>query len=102
MWRSLSPGVRSFALPLAHSPSCPPALRGLRHSHALPCACFWRPHVWFCSASHDSGAGAFPAHRGRARTALLDALAIPVTALDAGAAPFLVATAGQAAVAVAP
>eukprot|EP00965_Chrysotila_dentata_P122700 4055617-Pleurochrysis_carterae.AAC.1 len=37
-----------------------------------------------------------------ARTALLGALALPVKALDACAAPFLVATAGQAAVAVAP
>eukprot|EP00965_Chrysotila_dentata_P147458 4867896-Pleurochrysis_carterae.AAC.1 len=37
-----------------------------------------------------------------ARTALLSALALTVTALDACAAPFLVATAGQAAVAVAP
>eukprot|EP00965_Chrysotila_dentata_P174835 5772059-Pleurochrysis_carterae.AAC.1 len=31
-----------------------------------------------------------------ARAALLSALALPVTALDACAAPFLVATAGQA------
>eukprot|EP00965_Chrysotila_dentata_P067994 2249194-Pleurochrysis_carterae.AAC.4 len=37
-----------------------------------------------------------------ARTALLGALTLPVKALDACAVPFLVATAGQAAVAVAP
>eukprot|EP00965_Chrysotila_dentata_P147459 4867897-Pleurochrysis_carterae.AAC.1 len=37
-----------------------------------------------------------------ARAALLNALALPVTALNACTAPFLVATAGQAAVAVAP
>eukprot|EP00965_Chrysotila_dentata_P057350 1902306-Pleurochrysis_carterae.AAC.1 len=43
---------------------------------------------------------AAPAHSrltAAARTALLDALAVPVAALDACAAPFLVATAGQAA-----
>eukprot|EP00965_Chrysotila_dentata_P182331 6020598-Pleurochrysis_carterae.AAC.1 len=54
---AMSPGVRSFALPRAHSPRYPAALRGLRHSHALPCACLWGPHVWFCSARHDGGAG---------------------------------------------
>eukprot|EP00965_Chrysotila_dentata_P183955 6073825-Pleurochrysis_carterae.AAC.1 len=37
-----------------------------------------------------------------ARKALLNALALPVATLDACAAPFLVATAGQAAVAMAP
>eukprot|EP00965_Chrysotila_dentata_P108312 3577581-Pleurochrysis_carterae.AAC.1 len=37
-----------------------------------------------------------------ARAALLEALALPVKTLDACASPFLVATAHQAAVAVAP
>eukprot|EP00965_Chrysotila_dentata_P148446 4901152-Pleurochrysis_carterae.AAC.1 len=37
-----------------------------------------------------------------ARAALIDALALPVKTLDACASPFLVATAHQAAVAVAP
>eukprot|EP00965_Chrysotila_dentata_P038930 1293853-Pleurochrysis_carterae.AAC.1 len=57
----------------------------------------------FGFAAHATAAA--PAHSPRtaaARTALLDALAVPVTALDACAAPFKVATAGQAAVAVAP
>eukprot|EP00965_Chrysotila_dentata_P122398 4045397-Pleurochrysis_carterae.AAC.1 len=55
MQSGLSPCVRGLALPRAHSPRYLAALRGLRHSHALPCAYLRRLHVWFCRANHRGG-----------------------------------------------
>eukprot|EP00965_Chrysotila_dentata_P122383 4045015-Pleurochrysis_carterae.AAC.8 len=85
MQGSVSPRLCSLTVPGACRPDCPAAVDRI------------------CGFAREGGDSSLRTSlAASARTALLDALTLPVKALEACASPFLVATASQAAVAVAP